>query len=94
MGVPVISRVGQTHASRVGLALLERVGLGEFACESDDAFVDAAVNLAKDLERLAALRSTLRGRLLASPLCDAAGMGDRFARAVRELWRERCGRTG
>jgi len=94
MGVPVISRVGQTHASRVGLALLERVGLGEFACDSDDAFVDAAVNLAKDLERLAALRSTLRGRLLASPLCDAAGMGDRFARAVRELWRERCGRTG
>lgn len=94
MGVPVISRVGQTHASRVGLALLERVGLGELACASDDAFVEAAVNLARDTERLTALRAALRGRLLGSSLCDAAGMGDRFARAVRELWRERCGRTG
>ena len=90
MGVPVISRVGETHASRVGLALLERVGLGEFACGSDDEFVEAAVRLAGDAKRLKALRGELRGRLLASALCDAAGMGDRFARAVRELWRERC----
>ena len=90
MGVPVVSRVGETHASRVGLALLERVGLGEFACGSDGAFVEAAVRLAGDVEKLRALRGELRGRLLASALCDAAGMGDRFARAVRELWRERC----
>ncbi|MEA2734750.1 MAG: hypothetical protein QOE14_1201, partial [Humisphaera sp.] len=39
MGVPVISRIGQTHVSRVGLTLHRSVGDDDLAVDSDDQFV-------------------------------------------------------
>jgi predicted O-linked N-acetylglucosamine transferase (SPINDLY family) len=88
MGVPVLSRVGETHAARVGLSLLSAVGLPELAPDSDDAFVDLAVSIASDPERLAALRAGLRERVAASPLTDAPAFARRFGRALIELARE------
>lgn len=88
MGVPVLSRVGETHAARVGLTLLSAVGLPELATDSDDAFVDLAVSLASDPARLAALRAGLRERVAASPLTDASAFARRFGLTLLELARE------
>lgn len=82
MGVPVVSLVGRTHASRVGLSLLSAAGFAEWATPDEDAYVAAAVRLASDGPGLARLRATLRERLLASPLCDARAMADRFGAAL------------
>jgi predicted O-linked N-acetylglucosamine transferase (SPINDLY family) len=78
MGVPVVSRVGTVHMSRVGASLLGCVGLGEFAARSDAAYVATAVALAHDGTRRAALRAGLRDRLRASPLLDHAGFTRRL----------------
>ncbi len=90
MGVPVVSLVGDRHASRVGLSLLSAVGLPHLATRSPDEFVRAAVELAREREQLASLRAGLRGRLLSSPLCDAPAHARRFGHALRDIWTRAC----
>ena len=76
MGIPLVTRVGATHVSRVGLSMLHNVGLGDLAAADDDEFVACAARLARDVPRLVALRKGLRERVERSALMD----GPRFAR--------------
>ena len=90
MGVPSIMLEGDRYASRFGGSTLLGLGLGELIARSVDEYVELAVRLATDRQRLAELRGTLRERLLGSPLVD----GPRFAREVeaayRQMWRTWC----
>jgi protein O-GlcNAc transferase len=88
MGVPVITRVGQTAVGRGGLCQLANLGLAALAADSDAAFVDAAVELAGDLDGLAALRDGLRPRLVGSPLMDGARFAREIERAYRRMWHD------
>jgi predicted O-linked N-acetylglucosamine transferase (SPINDLY family) len=90
MGVPVVSVIGKTASGRVGLSLLSTIGLPEFATKTPDEFVQVASGLAQDLPRLAGLRSTLRGRIEASPLMDAPRFARGIEAAYRESWRKWC----
>ena len=56
------------------------------ACDADH-YVDLAVALAGDLPRLADLRSSLRTRMLASPLCDVDRFRCDLAAALNTMWR-------
>jgi predicted O-linked N-acetylglucosamine transferase (SPINDLY family) len=91
MGVPVVSIAGDRHAARVGSSLLAAVGLDELLAESVDGYVDAAVRLASDLERLATLRAGLRDRMRASPLMDGAGLTRALENSYLELWERKLG---
>jgi protein O-GlcNAc transferase len=82
MGVPVITLAGQQHASRVGVSLLSAVGLTEFIAHDAAEYARLTIALAHDAPRRAALRATLRARLLASPLGDGPGFARRFAQAA------------
>ncbi|MEA2711096.1 MAG: hypothetical protein QOF78_3697 [Phycisphaerales bacterium] len=82
MGVPVISLVGNTHVSRVGLTLLNSVGLSALAAPSEDDYVTTAVALAGDTIRLRELRASLRETMSRSPLTDA----NRLARAIESAY--------
>jgi protein O-GlcNAc transferase len=93
MGVPVVSRVGATAVARGGLSQLYQIGLLECAADSDAAFVEAAVALAADMPRLAALRAALRGRLGRSPLMDARRFAGHVEAAYRCAWRESAARV-
>jgi protein O-GlcNAc transferase len=86
MGVPVVSLTGTTHASRVGASLLHAAGCGAWAAVSEDAFVSVAARLASDRAGLAALRRSLRPRLLASVLCDQRAFARRFGDALEAQW--------
>jgi predicted O-linked N-acetylglucosamine transferase (SPINDLY family) len=83
MGVPVVTRVGQTAVGRGGLSQLANLDLLELAADSDERYVEAAVALALDLPRLQTLHEELRGRLERSPLMDGA----RFARQLEAAYR-------
>jgi predicted O-linked N-acetylglucosamine transferase (SPINDLY family) len=88
MGVPVVTQVGASHVSRVGLSLLHAVapgvdgGVEDLIASGPDEYVAKATALARDESRRAALRATLGPALLASPLCDAAGL----ARALEDAY--------
>ncbi len=90
MGVPVITRAGSTHRSRVGVSILNTLGLPELVTNSDEGFVAAAVSLANDRSRLLALRTTLRERMRTSPLCDANAHATALVGAIRFAWRNWC----
>lgn len=88
MGVPVVSLVGQTHVSRVGLTLLRSVGLESLAQETTDGYTSAARDLTNDADRLVALRAQMRDRLRGSPLFDAA----RLTRSIEAAYLNAFGR--
>lgn len=72
MGVPVVTLAGRAFHERISAACVHAVGLGGLACESEDAYVATAVELAGDVPGLNALRLTLRSRFEQSALGDAA----------------------
>ena len=90
MGVPVVTQAGRTHVSRVGVSLLTTVGLPELIAADDEDYLRIAVRLASDVNVLAALRSTLRSRLSASPLLDAPRFARHVEQAYRQMWRTWC----
>lgn len=90
MGVPVITLAGKTHAGRVGLSLLTVLGLNEFIADGPQGYVARATTLANDREQLTHLRTILRERMRASPLCDAPAFARKVEAAYREMWRRWC----
>jgi predicted O-linked N-acetylglucosamine transferase (SPINDLY family) len=93
MGVPVVVLAGARHSGRVGVSLLNAVGLGGCIAGDGEDYVRIAVDLARDPERLAELRAGLRPRMAASPLCDGPRFARSFEGALRDLWREACERA-
>lgn len=90
MGVPVITYAGKTHASRVGASLLSQLGLRELIATDVQQYVNLAVALAIDRERLPYLHRSLRERMRQSPLCDAIGFTGRIENAYRAVWKDWC----
>ncbi len=90
MGVPVVTLAGTLYFERHALATLNRVGLGDLIAESPEDYLERALRLARDRDRLIDIRTHLRSRMAASPVCD----GDRFIRsleaAYRHAWRDWC----
>ncbi len=70
MGVPVITRTGDRHASRVGTSLLGTIGAPELIGSSEEEYVNLAVDLAENKVRLQSYRRTLRDQMKMSPLGD------------------------
>jgi protein O-GlcNAc transferase len=92
MGVPVVTLAGQTHASRVGVSLLTNAGVAELIAVDVDDFVQHAIALASETQRLAELRRTMRDRLNASPLRDEKSSAQRLEAVYRAGWRAWCAR--
>lgn len=90
MGVPVISLAGATHRSRVGVSLLNTVGVPELIARDEDHYIELAAAVAADPARLAHYHATLRQRVEASPLVDGPRFARDFHAVLREMWRTWC----
>jgi predicted O-linked N-acetylglucosamine transferase (SPINDLY family) len=90
MGLPVVTLAGQRHSGRVGASLLAHAKLDLEIPETADGYVQLAKALAGAPERLAAFRSGVRGRLLASPLLNGPGFAAKMEAAYRDVWRRWC----
>jgi protein O-GlcNAc transferase len=93
MGVPVVTRAGQTAVSRGGASLLSNTGLPDLIARTDDRYVEIATSLARDRTRLTDLRTTLRPRLQSSPLMNAPRFTRNVEHAFRAMWRTWCDGT-
>jgi predicted O-linked N-acetylglucosamine transferase (SPINDLY family)/predicted SAM-dependent methyltransferase len=89
MGVPVIAVNGDRHAGRVGASILKTVGLDELLASNVDGYVDLAVRLAGDPQRLATLRAGIRARVEASALRDETGFARELEACYTALWEEK-----
>lgn len=80
-GVPHITCMGHSFASRVGASLLNAVGMPELVTSSLESYAGLAQSLLQAPERLAALRERLRAARDDAPLFDTAGFAGRLERA-------------
>jgi predicted O-linked N-acetylglucosamine transferase (SPINDLY family) len=86
MGVPVVTRVGDAHLSRVGGSLLAAVGLPELVTRSAEEYIDAAVHLAREGKRTSEQRHALREQMRRSPLVEGEAFARNVESAYREMW--------
>jgi predicted O-linked N-acetylglucosamine transferase (SPINDLY family) len=71
-GVPVLTRIGETFASRVAASLLRAIDLPELITTSPAEYEHLAIELALDPERLRGLRERLARNRLTTALFDTA----------------------
>jgi len=81
-GVPVVTLVGRTFASRVAGSLLKTVGLPDLITESTDQYAALAVSLFTEKSKLKALKSRLADARTTSPLFDAVRFAKDFEQAL------------
>lgn len=89
MGISVLTLEGQTVASRVGTAILKRVGLDDFVVADQETYLQRAVELAHDTPRLAGLRKELRARLLAGN-SSSERVCQELETSYRQIWQRWC----
>ena len=82
MGVPIVTLEGDTFVGRVSASILRQVGRPELIARTIDEYVELAVTLATERDRLAAIRDGLREAARAW-----LGGGPRFAHDVEAIFR-------
>ena len=84
-GVPVVSLAGSSHVARVGVSLLNAVGLADLVAQQPEDYVAIAVKLAADRARLRQLRTSLSERMKTSVLGDAEGFTRKLEGCYRQM---------
>jgi protein O-GlcNAc transferase len=85
-GIPLLTCRGETFAGRVAGSLLTAVGMAELVTESLEQYEQAALALARDPQRLIALRQTLQKNRDASALFDLPKLTGNIEAAYARMW--------
>lgn len=89
MGVPTLTRKGDSFLSHVGESIAHNAGLDECIAIDDEDYVAKATAFASDRPALQRLRRTLRARALRSPLFDAPRFAKHFEAGLWQMWEKR-----
>jgi len=81
-GLPVVTRCGETFASRVGASLLRAAGLADWVADDAEGYVQRVLRLAREPALRAELREHLARARTEAPLFDSR----RFARDLEALY--------
>ncbi|NVZ10284.1 tetratricopeptide repeat protein [Allochromatium humboldtianum] len=90
MGVPFITLADRPSVGRIGSSILTGIGHPEWIANTEKEYVDKAIMLADDLNRLAEIRKNLRFDFESSPWRDEKGFTQRLEKAYREMWKIWC----
>ena len=90
MGVPVITLNGDRHASRVGVSILNSIGLMDCIADNEDEYINKAIYLANDIELLSNIRKNLRNLMKKSPLTDGKVFTKKLESLYRNVWKNHC----
>jgi protein O-GlcNAc transferase len=81
-GVPVLTLMGKSHASRIAASILKCIGLEELITTSRDEYENLAIHLATHPEKIITLKNKLAINLNNSPLFDTP----LFAKNIESLY--------
>ena len=81
-GLPLITLIGKSFASRVSASLLSAVGLSQLITHSQDDYEALAIGLALDSSKLILIKNQLSKNRLSTPLFDTPA----FAEALEALY--------
>ncbi|PID77720.1 MAG: hypothetical protein CSB24_00090 [Deltaproteobacteria bacterium] len=91
-GVPVLTLLRRRFAGRISASILTCIGLDDWIAETEEEYMQKAVDFARDTDKLAKIRAGLRERMQNSPLCDALAFTKNLENAYRRIWQEYCGK--
>ncbi len=89
MGVPVVTRIGDSMVSRQTASLLNSLELDDLIATDNDDYVRCVLDLAKAGERRRALRAGLRERMQLT-IANVERHAHELSGAIREAWRAWC----
>ena len=87
-GLPVLTLMGQSFASRVAASLLTAIGLPELITTTSQEYEALAIELAKNPEKLAALKEKLAKNRLTTPLFDTPQFTKDLERAYVQMYED------
>ncbi len=90
MGVPLIALRWPTLGGRSSVSILTLLGMTDWIAETEEQYVAIAVEKAKDIQGLAALRANVAGMVENSILGDAEGYARLVEAEYRDIWRKWC----
>lgn len=86
MGIPTLTLNGNTIIGRQTASFLKELKMNEWIAENKEEYVQKAVNLSQDLNKLNYIRQNLRKELLESSICDARNFALDFEELLEEMW--------
>ncbi|MBS0515845.1 MAG: tetratricopeptide repeat protein [Proteobacteria bacterium] len=84
-GCPVLTRPGDTFASRVAASLNRQIGLDDMVVANDEAYAALAIELARQPTRVHALRARLGAPAARAQLFDMQAYADDFAALIERI---------
>ena len=90
MGNPFITYSNRPSVGRIGASILTTLGHPEWIATSEQEYVEKAVALASDPQKLSTIRQNLRAEMEASPLMDQKGFVRELEGAYQAMWKKWC----
>ncbi len=94
MGVPVVTKLGNGHASRCGGAIVTAAGLADWVAEDEEGYIAIAQHWASHPDELAALRARLPAQVANSAAGNCATYTKHVEEGYRKFWRDYCAAAG
>ncbi len=85
MGVPVLTMKGFNFNSRCGESINLNLSMNEFLADDEQDYIDRAINITKNIDRLSDIRLSLRQKALKSPLFDIKNFTKDFSIILKDL---------
>ena len=90
MGNPFITYSNRPSVGKIGASILSTLGHPEWIATSEEEYVDKAVALASDPQKLSIIRQNLRAEMEASPLMDQKGFVRELEGTYQAMWKKWC----
>jgi predicted O-linked N-acetylglucosamine transferase (SPINDLY family) len=71
-------------------SVLTQMDMTEWIAETPEQYIEIAMRMAQDLDKLAELRASLRERMQNSPLCDGKSFTPTVEAVYRQIWQKWC----
>ncbi|MGD1037340.1 MAG: glycosyl transferase [Roseiarcus sp.] len=88
MGAPILTTPGKSFASRVCASLANAAGIGELVCAAQEIYVARAIELARNPQRISALKQRLLTGRQSSLLFDTLRLVCDLENLYRGMWEE------
>ena len=88
MGNPFITYSDRPSVGKIGASILETLGHPEWIATSEQEYIEKAVALASDPQKLSTIRQSLRAEMEASPLMDQKGFVRELEGAYQAMWKK------
>jgi len=86
MGTPFINYCNRPSVGRIGVSILTTLGRPEWIASSEQEYIEKAVSLATNTNKLAKIRGTLREEMETSPLMDQKGFVRELEKTYQNMW--------